>query len=112
MMPMKLLNVMAVELLFMKVRKFVTTFYTCVYFIIIFCLFSVYAYLTNVMPVDALFFPKVAMEYLTQQVYPALYRHVQQNRGFVKHVELELQILHVNYVQIQVTSLFCMRSGA
>jgi hypothetical protein len=24
----------------------------------------------------------------------------------VKHVELELQILHVNYVQIQVTSLF------
>lgn len=56
MMRMKLLNVMGVELLFMKVRKFVTTFYACVYFIIIFCLFSVYAYLTNVMYVDALLF--------------------------------------------------------
>lgn len=58
------------------------------------------------------FFSKVAMVYLTQQVYPALCRHVQQNRGFVKHVELELQILHVIYAQIQVTSLCCMRSGA
>jgi len=59
--------------------------------------------LLNVMGVELLFM-KVAMEYLTQQVYPALYRRVQQNHGFVKHVELELQILLVNYVQIQVVS--------
>ena len=42
----------------MKVRKFVTEVYTCVYFITIFCLFSLCAYLTNVMHVDALLSPQ------------------------------------------------------
>lgn len=62
-------------------------------------------YLKKCMYLDVLIFFKVATEYLTQQVCQAQYHHVQQNRGFVKHVVLGSQILHVNYVQIQVTLL-------
>jgi len=58
MMPMKLLNVMGVELLFMKVRKSVTKVFTCVYCTVVLYLFSVCAYLTNIMYVDALLFPQ------------------------------------------------------
>lgn len=63
-------------------------------------------YLKQLMHLDALIFFKVAMEYLTQQACRALYHHVRQNRGFVKHVVLGSQILRANYVQIQVTLLF------
>jgi hypothetical protein len=63
------------------------------------------------MYLDALVFLKVAMEYPTQQVYRVQFPHVQQNRGFAKPVVLVLQILCVNYVQIQVMLLSWMRSG-
>lgn len=65
------------------------------------------------MYLDVLIILKVATEYLTQQVCRALYHHVQQNHGFVKRVVLGSQILHANYVQIQVTLLLqIFKSGS
>lgn len=63
---------------------------------------SVCVFLRKISYLDAVVFLEVAMEYLTQQVYQVQFPHVRQNHGFAKRVVLESQILHVNYVQIQV----------